>query len=431
MPRDPRAGHGRGGGHRAQPPGDRRSRQPLVVGGVGRRGARAHAGFFDIDWHAPEPRRRGTIVLPVLDDHYGRALERGAIRVVPDDAELFVVAVGDDLVLPLSAATVGEILLSVARRLDDDEIGVAARTLTGLGVSGGRTDGEGIADARVAIDLAIARLSVADPDGVARAAVLAQLASDPVALDTLLDAQAYRLARWQVAADELDYRRFLDVNSLVALRTEDPEVFAATHRVLGGLVRDGSVDGLRVDHIDGMADPAGYCARLRALAPRAWIGVEKILAAEERLPPWPVDGTTGYDLAALDDPVPRRPAWGGPADEGLPGGNGRRAHLGGSRRRGEDRGPPHPSGQRRRPAGRAAGADLRAPAPACATSPVSSCTTRVAVASYTTGYRSYMRWTIDGQAERTHDDLAYVSRSVHWRAPPTRSSIRACSSSCT
>jgi (1->4)-alpha-D-glucan 1-alpha-D-glucosylmutase len=112
----------------------------------------------------------------------------------------------------------------------------------------------------------------------------------------------HRLARWRVAADELDYRRFLDVNSLVALRTEDPEVFDATHRVIGGLVRDGSVDGLRVDHVDGMADPAGYCVRLRALAPRAWLGVEKILAAGEQLPPWPVDGTTGYDHAALTTP---------------------------------------------------------------------------------------------------------------------------------
>ena len=303
-----------------------------------------HAGYFDIDWRAPEPRLRGKIVLPVLDDHYGRALERGAVRVLADDVELFVVAVGDDLVLPLSAATLGALLLSVARGLDDEVLVLAGRTLTDSGVPGRCNDAEQIADARAAIDLAADRLRVVDPDGDARAAVLSRLAGDATALGTLLDSQPYRLARWQVAADELDYRRFLDVNSLVALRTEDPEVFDATHRVIGELVRDGSVDGLRVDHVDGMADPAGYCARLRALAPGAWIGVEKILAADEHLAPWPVDGTTGYDHAAADDSVPGRSPRRGPADEDLPGGHRRHAHLGGARRRSEGGGPPRPPG---------------------------------------------------------------------------------------
>jgi (1->4)-alpha-D-glucan 1-alpha-D-glucosylmutase len=372
-----------------------------------------HARFFDIDWRAPEPRLRGKIVLPVLDEHYGRALESGAIKVVCDDGELFVIAVGDHLVLPLSAPTIGEILLSVAGGLDDDVIALAGRTLTDLGIPGGRTDAERIADARVAIDLAVARLGVSDPDGVARAAVLAQLAGDPVALDALLDSQAYRLARWQVAAHELDYRRFLDVNSLVALRTEDPEVFNATHRVIGELVRDGSVDGLRVDHVDGMADPAGYCARLRALAPRAWLGVEKILAAGELLPPWPVDGTTGYDLAALTTPFLVDPRGEDRLTKAY-------EEVTGDERSWED----HAVTAKEEVLRTLLGSDVARLVELL----VRICERRrrvrdftrvelhdalVAVASHTRAYRSYMRWTIDGQAERARDDIAYVGRSVH------------------
>ena len=372
-----------------------------------------HAGFFDIDWRAPEPRLRGTIVLPVLDDHYGRVLERGAIRVVSDDAELFVVTVGDDLVLPLSAATLGEILLSVADGLDDDIVALAGRTLTDLDVPGGRTDRERLAAARGAIDVAVDRLRVVDPDGGARAAVLTRLAGDPVALDALLASQAYRLARWRVAADELDYRRFLDVNSLVALRTEDPEVFDATHRVVDGLVRDGWVDGLRVDHVDGMADPAGYCVRLRALAPRAWLGVEKILAAGEQLPPWPVDGTTGYDHAALTTPFlvdPRGEARLTKAYQ----------EVTGDERTWDD----HAVAAKEEVLRTLLGSDVarlvELLVQICERRPDVRDFTRVelhdalvAVASHSTGYRSYMRWAIDGQAERTQDDIAYVTRSVH------------------
>lgn len=372
-----------------------------------------HAGFFDIDWRPPEPRLRGKIVLPVLDDHFGRALERGAIRVVSDDVELFIVAVGDDLVLPLSAATLGELLLAVAGELDDDGIALAGRTLTDLRVTVGRVDAARIAVARAGIDAAADRLRVADPDGVARAAMLTRLAGDPVALDTLLAAQTYRLARWQAAADELDYRRFLDVNSLVALRTEDAEVFDATHRVVGGLVQDGLVDGLRIDHVDGMADPAEYCARLRALAPRAWLGVEKVLAAGEQLPPWPVDGTTGYDLAALTTPFLVDPR----GEERL---TNAYQEVTGDERTWEE----HAAAAKKEVLRTLLGSDVARLVELlvriCERRPRVRDFTRVelhdalvAVASHTTGYRSYMRWTVDGQAERTQDDIDYVTRSVH------------------
>ena len=124
----------------------------------------------------------------------------------------------------------------------------------------------------------------------------------------LVEEQHYRLAYWRVANEELNYRRFFDVGSLVAVRVEDPDVFDATHRLLVSLVNDGTLQGLRVDHPDGLADPAGYLARLAEVTNGAWIVVEKILEGEERLPTsWKTAGTTGYDAAwrigaALRDP---------------------------------------------------------------------------------------------------------------------------------
>ena len=169
-----------------------------------------------------------------------------------------------------SAATLGEILLSVVGGMDDDVVALAGRTLTDLGEPGGRTDG----DESRPLASPSTWPSIGCVSGIPTAAPAS--GADPAGGRSGRSGhrsrlQAYRLARWRVAADELDYRRFLDVNSLVALRTEDAEVFDATHRLIGGLVRDGSVDGLRVDHVDGMADPADYCVRLRASAPGAWL----------------------------------------------------------------------------------------------------------------------------------------------------------------
>jgi (1->4)-alpha-D-glucan 1-alpha-D-glucosylmutase len=115
-----------------------------------------------------------------------------------------------------------------------------------------------------------------------------------------LEAQHYRLAHWRVANEELNYRRFFDVTTLIGVRVELPAVFDATHRRLLRLVGDGEVDGLRIDHPDGLADPGGYLERLRAaIGPGTWLVVEKILEGDEVLPDdWPADGTTGYDAAA-------------------------------------------------------------------------------------------------------------------------------------
>ncbi|WP_037733232.1 malto-oligosyltrehalose synthase [Streptomyces megasporus] len=115
-------------------------------------------------------------------------------------------------------------------------------------------------------------------------------------LPELLDAQHYRLAWWRLARTELNYRRFFTISDLIGVRVEDPEVFAATHARVLRLMREGVVDGLRIDHPDGLADPGAYLLRLHEETGGAWTVVEKILARHERLPvSWPVAGTTGYD----------------------------------------------------------------------------------------------------------------------------------------
>jgi len=115
-------------------------------------------------------------------------------------------------------------------------------------------------------------------------------------LPGLLAEQYYRLADWRLAATELNWRRFFDISSLIAVRVEDPEVFEATHAVILGLVAEGLIDGLRVDHPDGLADPRGYLGRLAERAGGRWVCTEKILSGDERLPSdWPCAGTTGYD----------------------------------------------------------------------------------------------------------------------------------------
>ncbi|WP_051452013.1 malto-oligosyltrehalose synthase [Actinospica robiniae] len=128
-------------------------------------------------------------------------------------------------------------------------------------------------------------------------------------MHTLVRAQHYRLAYWRVATEEPGYRRFFDVSSLIAIRVEDSGVLHATHRLLLELMREGILDGLRIDHPDGLADPRGYLRFLRKATSGAWTVVEKILAADEQLPiDWECAGTTGYDAqraigALLTDPI--------------------------------------------------------------------------------------------------------------------------------
>ena len=124
--------------------------------------------------------------------------------------------------------------------------------------------------------------------------------TEDLPLPGLLDAQHYRLADWHLAATELNWRRFFDISSLIAVRVEDPAVFEATHEVILRLVAEGLIDGLRVDHPDGLADPRGYLRRLAEATGGLWVSTEKILSGPERLPAdWPCAGTTGYDALGV------------------------------------------------------------------------------------------------------------------------------------
>ena len=129
---------------------------------------------------------------------------------------------------------------------------------------------------------------------------LAHLSVDPAFVEEVHDAQPWRLVFWKEARRHLSYRRFFEVTGLVGVRVEDRAVFDDVHRLIFELVRNGTVDGLRVDHVDGLADPAGYLAMLRQeVGPDLHIVVEKILARDETLPPdWPIEGTTGYEFIA-------------------------------------------------------------------------------------------------------------------------------------
>src|SRR4029450_878583 len=116
-------------------------------------------------------------------------------------------------------------------------------------------------------------------------------------LHRILEAQSYRLAYWRVAASDINYRRFFDINALAGLRVEDPVVFERSHAIIFRLVREGRIQGLRIDHVDGLADPESYVRALQsAVGPGFYILVEKILEPGEELRPWPIAGTTGYEV---------------------------------------------------------------------------------------------------------------------------------------
>ena len=253
------------------------------------------AHVFDVDWDPPELRLRNVVLLPVLGDHRGRCIARKEIQVAREGAH-FVVRYFDHR-FPVAPRSVAEILWGShlgVERLAFIADGFASLPLpTALDVDSIERRHR---DKTVLFEL-IEELMERDPavaHGIDES--IARLNDDVNALGAFLERQNYRLAFWRAAERDLDYRRFFDVTTLVGLRAEDPRVFDATHRLIGQLVRQGAIDGLRVDHVDGVADPDAYLARLRNLAPDIPIFVEKIIAGDESLPPWPVQGTTGYEL---------------------------------------------------------------------------------------------------------------------------------------
>ena len=259
--------------------------------------ASPYADHFDVDWDPPEAKLAGQILVPVLGDHYGRALDAGELRLRRDGAA-FAVEYFDHR-FPVAPRSLDGLLADAARRSGSDE---AAFLADAHGALPRATDPDGESRHRRHRDKEVLRSLLErllrERPGVAAALdeVVAAHNADPDRLDALLRRQNYRLARWRTATEELDYRRFFDIATLAALRTDRAHVWNDVHRLVLEGYRAGAVDGFRIDHPDGLADPAAYLERLRAEAPDAWLVVEKILEPGEALPPWPVAGTTGYDF---------------------------------------------------------------------------------------------------------------------------------------
>jgi (1->4)-alpha-D-glucan 1-alpha-D-glucosylmutase len=257
-----------------------------------------YASYFDVDWDTPEPRLRNRVLIPILKDQYGRVLDAGELRVVREGAA-FTVRYFENR-LPVNPSSLGPLLLRAARDTHSVKLGFLADAfndlprptrLDRLSVRRRHRD-------KAVLQEQLQRLLDDEPaiaDALDRA--IADINNDEDELHSLLEVQNYRLAWWRSAGRDLGYRRFFDINTLVALRMEDEQVFADTHARVLQWVREGIIDGLRVDHPDGLRDPQEYLERLRAAAPEAWIVVEKILERDERLPEsWPVAGTTGYEF---------------------------------------------------------------------------------------------------------------------------------------
>jgi (1->4)-alpha-D-glucan 1-alpha-D-glucosylmutase len=273
--------------------------------------ASPYAEFFDIDWDPPDSTLRGRILAPFLGDSYGAVLARNELHLKFDaeDGRLFIDYFGNRF--PINPRDYPAVLLTEGGPLEN-----AARMFADLPAEPTAMR-EAAAKARdelrrpefsQAIAEALAGFDAADDPGRDR-------------LHRLLERQNFRLAWWRAASDEINWRRFFDVNALAGIRVEVPDVFEATHATLFRLYAEGLIDGVRIDHVDGLAKPRAYCRKLRrrlqtlaaqrpehlnAEPPVIW--VEKILASHERLPQdWATDGTTGYDFmndaaAVLHDP---------------------------------------------------------------------------------------------------------------------------------
>jgi (1->4)-alpha-D-glucan 1-alpha-D-glucosylmutase len=270
------------------------------------------ARFFDVDWHPPKPELTEKILLPVLGAQYGRVLEDQQLSISYDEGAFSCrywqaqFPIGPRTVRPILEPIVAELRRQVAD--DAPELLELESILTAVKHLPTRSDTEEeqirerqrekeIVKKRIA---ALVSSNPAVQEGLARSlATLNGRKGDPRSFDALeavLADQAYRLSFWGVAAEEINYRRFFDINDLAAIRVEDPPVLELVHAKPFQLLRDGKITGLRIDHVDGLLDPAHYLAELQRQVP-SYVVVEKILSGDEELPAeWAVQGTTGYEF---------------------------------------------------------------------------------------------------------------------------------------
>ncbi len=260
-----------------------------------------YAEFFDIQWHSSDPLLAGQLLLPFLGSDYGAALKHGEVPLQFDQQSGLLQVAHHEHRFPICPLDYGWILA----QSPEPALKALAEHFTAL-----RDAAEPLADA-LPLHAELARLVREGADlQSALAAFDSRSESGFKRLHLLLERQTYRLASWRTAADDINWRRFFDINELGGLRVERAVVFEATHAKLFELIERGLVDGLRIDHIDGLADPRGYCRKLRRrvdslLAKRPLhaalehfpIYVEKILGADEHLHrDWLTDGTTGYEF---------------------------------------------------------------------------------------------------------------------------------------
>ena len=267
------------------------------------------ASYFDIDWKPSEVRLQDKVLVPILGDQYGRVLSSGDIKVIRHVSR-FRVQYADHL-LPISPQSIPGILTRAAKYASFDALSFMADSYARLPspdyedrpvILGRHRD-------KVVLNSLLERLCIEEPAAAAALDhAISDINGDVDVLDELLNQQHYRLAYWRTADQQLSYRRFFDVNSLIGLRMEREHVFAETHELIARWLKEGVIDGVRVDHPDGLRDPMQYFERLRKIAPHAWIVGEKILEPGEFLrESWPIDGTSGYDFLNVANGVLVRP----------------------------------------------------------------------------------------------------------------------------
>jgi (1->4)-alpha-D-glucan 1-alpha-D-glucosylmutase len=275
------------------------------------------ADFFDVDWRPPAEYLANRVLLPILGDHYGVELASGRLVLGFDPATGAFAVHYHAHRLPIDPREYPRILALALAELEGagEEAALQAQALRSI-VSAAAKLPRRDERRRALVDernlqkevlkgrlASLARSSPAVSQAIARAVeTLNGRSDDPGSFDALhelLEAQPYRVAFWRVASDDINYRRFFDINDLAALRQENDAVFEATHRLVLKLVNDGLVDALRIDHPDGLYDPKAYFARLFESCKRApYVVVEKIVAPFENVPEsWAVHGTTGYRFA--------------------------------------------------------------------------------------------------------------------------------------
>src|SRR5437667_5250093 len=283
-----------------------------------------YAPYFDIDWHPLKFDLRDKVLLPILSDQYGRVLERGELQLRFEEGTFYLLY--GERRLPIAPGTYRYVLQialeNLAEHKEEDFYAELQSILTALEYLPKRTetDPKRIAERIREKEIIKRRLErrCAEAPQVQKAIekALAQINGKPGeprsfdTLDELLNAQSYRLAFWRVAAEEINYRRFFDVNELAAIRVELPKVFDSVHGLLLDLVSTGAVNGLRIDHPDGLYLPGEYFQKLQQRCAKAlgitslkdgravYMVAEKILTGWETLrKDWRVHGTTGYDFA--------------------------------------------------------------------------------------------------------------------------------------